>query len=84
MKPELCKSTKNVVRKVVKLSVSDTDVRQCLLFLEKWLELILGWRQIVLGLVVDTNRLTVGICNDYLKQVHELLKCKWHAIRNFL
>ena len=83
MKPELCKSTKNVVRKVVKLSVSDTDVRQCLLFLEKWLELILGWRQIVLGLVVDTNRLTVGICDDYLKQVCELPKCKWHPNRKF-
>ena len=64
--------------------VPDTDVRQWPLSLEKWLELILGWRQIVLGLVVDTNRLTVGICNDCLKQVHELLKCKWHAIRNFL
>ena len=50
----------------------------------KRLELILGWRQIVLGLVVDTNRLTVRICNNYLKQVRKLLKCKWHSNRKFL
>ena len=58
--------------------VPDIDVRQCPLSLEKWLELILGWRQIILGLVVDSNRLTVGITDEYLKQVRELLDCKWH------
>ncbi len=63
--------------------VPDMDIRQCRLSLEKWLELILGWRQTILGLVIDSNRLTVGICNDYLKQVRKLLKCKWHPNRKF-
>ncbi len=55
-------------------SVPDINVQQCPLSLEKWFELILGWRQTILGLVVDSNRLTAEIGNNYLKQVHELLK----------
>jgi len=43
--------------------VPDIDVRQCPLSLEKWLELILGWRQTVLGLIVDSHKLTVRISN---------------------
>ncbi len=62
-------------------SIPDINIWQCPLSLDKWLELILGWCQIVLGLVVDLNRLTVGICNNYLKQVCELLKCKRHPNR---
>ena len=64
-------------------SLPDIDVRQCPLSLEKWLELILGWGQIILGLVVDSNRLTVGITDEYLKQVCELLDCKWHPNRKY-
>ena len=63
--------------------VPDIDVRQCRLSLEKWLELILGWHQTILGLVVDSNRLTVGISDEYLKQVCELLKCKWNPNRKY-
>jgi hypothetical protein len=63
--------------------VPDIDVRQCPLSLEKWLELILGWRQTVLGLIVDSHKLTVGISDEYLKQVRELLKIKWHPKRKF-
>ena len=37
----------------------DTAVRQCPLSLEKWHELIVGPRQIVLGLVMDTNTMRV-------------------------
>jgi len=59
------------------------DVRQCPLSLEKWLELILGWRQIILGLVFDSNILTVGNTDEYLKQVRELLDCKWHSNRKY-
>ncbi len=35
------------------------EVRQCLLSLEKWKELVVGSIQTILGLTVDTNRLTV-------------------------
>jgi hypothetical protein len=51
----------------------DTAVRQCPLSLEKWDKLIVGSRQIVLGLVVDTNKMTVGITDNYLDQVRGLL-----------
>jgi hypothetical protein len=41
--------------------------------MEKWLELIVGPKQIVLGLVIDTNKMTVGITKDYIRQVRTLL-----------
>jgi hypothetical protein len=47
----------------------DISICQCPLSMEKWLELIVGPRQIVLGLVVDTNKMTVGITEDYIQQV---------------
>ena len=45
----------------------DIAVRQCPLSLEKWHELIVGPRQIILGLVIDTNTMTVGISDDYIQ-----------------
>jgi hypothetical protein len=51
----------------------DISVCQCPLSMEKWLELIVGPKQIVLGLVVDTNNMTVGITEDYIQQVQTLL-----------
>jgi hypothetical protein len=52
----------------------DIAVRQCPLSLEKWFKLIVGPRQIILGLVVDTNKMTVGITDKYIERVQELLK----------
>jgi hypothetical protein len=51
----------------------DIAVRQCPLLLEKWYELVVGPRQIVLGLVIDTNKMTVGMTDKYIQQCHELL-----------
>ena len=45
--------------------ISDVEVQQCPLLLKKWIELILGWRQTILGLIVDLNRSTVEISDDY-------------------
>jgi hypothetical protein len=44
--------------------------------MEKWLELIVGPKQIVLGLVVDTNKMTVGITKDYIQKVQTLLNLR--------
>jgi hypothetical protein len=45
----------------------DVAVRQeCPLSLEKWHELIIGPRKIVLGLVVGTDTMMVGITNKYI------------------
>ena len=48
--------------------------RQCPLSLEKWYDLIVGPRQIILGLVFDTNRMTVGITDECIDWVQELLQ----------
>jgi hypothetical protein len=57
-------------------------VRQCPLSLEKWYNLIVGPRQIILGLVVDTNRMTVGIADEYIDRVQELLQL-WNPDQRF-
>ncbi len=57
-------------------------VRQCPLSLEKWHKLIVGPRQIVLGLVVDTTKMTVGIMPEYLQQVRDLLS-NWDSNKRF-
>ena len=44
--------------------------------IEKLHELIIQTRQIVLGLTLDTDRMTLGITEEYLQQVRELLS-KW-------
>jgi hypothetical protein len=60
----------------------DVAIRQCPLSLEKWHELIVGPRQIMLGLVVDTTKMTVGIMPEYLQQVRDLLS-NWDSKKRF-
>jgi hypothetical protein len=45
----------------VVLGKPDTPVRQCPLAMDKWEELIIGAVQTMLGLVINTYKLTVGI-----------------------
>jgi hypothetical protein len=51
----------------------DVTVLQCPLSFKKWHKLIVDPRQIILGLVVDSNKMMVGITDDYIQQVRELL-----------
>ena len=60
----------------------DIAVRQCPLSLEKWFELIVGPRQTVLGLIVDTNKMTVGMTDEYIQQCRELLNL-WDQDQRF-
>jgi hypothetical protein len=60
---------------------SHIEVRQCSLSLEKWDELVVGTVQIVLGLTVDTNKLTIGITPEYRSQVRQLLNESWPTSR---
>jgi hypothetical protein len=48
---------------------SNIEIRQCPLSLEKWEELVIGTVQTILGLTIDTNKLTVGITWEYQNQV---------------
>jgi hypothetical protein len=56
----------------------DIKVRQCPLAMDKWLEQVIGPKQTMLGLIIDTNRLTVPIPLKYLQEVLELLNSTWH------
>jgi hypothetical protein len=56
----------------------NVKVRQCPLATDKWLELVIGPKQTMLGLIIDTNRLTVAISPKYLHEVLELLNFTWH------
>jgi hypothetical protein len=57
------------------------EVRQCPLSLEKWDELVVGLVKTVLGLTVNTNKLTVGITPEYRKQVRGILTSAWSSSR---
>jgi len=57
------------------------EVRQCPISIEKWLELVIGTVQTILGLTVPTNLLTVGIMPQYRQQVFNLITDKWPDTR---
>ncbi len=59
----------------------DVAVRQCPLAMDKGLELVIGPKQTMLGLIIDTNRLTVAIPPKYLQEVLKLLNFIWHPNR---
>ena len=61
-----------------------TEVRQNPLAMDKWIELIVGPQQIMLGLDIRTRSLDVGITSEYLAQVRELLDYEgsWSMICN--
>ncbi len=53
-------------------------VRQCPLAMDKWLELVIGPTKTMLGLIIDTNKLTVYIPYKYLNKVLLLHNSTWH------
>ena len=57
-------------------------VRQCPLAMDKWSELVVGPKQTMLGLIIDTNKLTISIPYKYLKEVLDLLNSTWHPNRH--
>ena len=57
------------------------SVWQCPLAMDKWNKLVIGPRQIGLGLIINTNWLTVAIPTKYLTEVCNLLDSTWHPNR---
>jgi len=49
--------------------VPQIDIRQCPLSLKKWLEMVIGPIQTVLDLYVNTNKMMIGITQEYRQQV---------------
>ena len=60
---------------------ANIEVRQCSLSIKKWEQLVIGPIQTVLGLTVDTNKLTVAITQEYRDEVRELLTLHWPISR---
>jgi hypothetical protein len=63
---------------LVVMGKPDVPVRQCPLATDKWLELVIGPKQTMLGLIIDTNRLTIAIPAKYLQEDLNLLNSTWH------
>ena len=59
----------------------EEELRQCPLAMDKWRDLVIGPRQTVLGLIIDTNRMTVSIPLKYRTEVLALLESTWHHYR---
>ena len=59
----------------------DTALRQCPLAMDKWLELVVGPILIMLGLIIDTNKLTVAISEKYVSELRDLMDTTWHVNR---
>jgi hypothetical protein len=56
----------------------EVAVRQCSLAMDKWLELVIGPRQTMLGLIINANNLTGANPQKYIKEVLDLLNSTWH------
>jgi hypothetical protein len=56
----------------------DVAARQCPLAMDKWLKLVIGPKQTMLGLIINTNRLTITIPAKYLQEVLNLFNSTWH------
>jgi hypothetical protein len=59
----------------------DVAVRQCPLAMDKWIEMLICPKQTMLGLIINTNRLTSAIPAKYLQEVLDLLNSTWHPNR---
>jgi hypothetical protein len=60
---------------------SKIEVCQCPLSIKKWLELVIGTVQTILGLKVNTNLMIVGITPEFCQQVWDLLTNSWPDTR---
>jgi hypothetical protein len=63
---------------LVVMGEPDVAVTQCPLTMDKWLELVIDPKQTMLGLIINTNRLTVSIPAKYLQEVLDLLNSTWY------
>ena len=59
----------------------DKAIQQCPLALDKWVEMVVGPIQTMLGLNLDTNKLMDAIPGSYVSDVHNLINTTWHKNR---
>jgi hypothetical protein len=56
----------------------DTAIQQCPLAQDKWVDLVAGPVQTMLGINLDTNRLTVAILSSNVDNVCDIINATWH------
>ncbi|KAL7525635.1 hypothetical protein ACHAXR_001091, partial [Thalassiosira sp. AJA248-18] len=56
-------------------------LRQCAVAIDKWRQLRVSYKQILLGIEWDTRLMTVGTPDTYREEVLDLLTTTWHASR---
>jgi hypothetical protein len=59
----------------------DTSTQKCPLAQDKWVEVAAGPVQTRLGLILDTNRITVAIPSSYVNEVWAIIDATWHKKR---
>ncbi len=64
---------------LVVMGAPDTSVCQCSLAMDKWGKLQVAPIQTMLGLVIDTNRMTVSVPNNHIQSVRLLIDSIWHT-----
>ncbi len=65
----------------VVMGAPDTSVHQCSLAMDKWEKLQVAPIQTMLGLEIDTNRMTVRVPDDYIQSICQLIDSTWHTHR---
>jgi hypothetical protein len=68
-----------LIKAIFAVMGADTSVHQCSLAMDKWEKLHIAPIQTMLGLVIDTNRMTVSVPDDYIQSVHMLIDSTWHT-----
>jgi hypothetical protein len=63
----------------VVMGAPDTSVCQCSLAMDKWEKHQVAPIQTMLGLVIDTNRMTVSVPDNYIQSVCLLIDSTWHT-----
>ncbi len=61
------------------MGAPDTSVCHCSLAMDKWEKLHIAPIQTMLGLVIDTNRMTLSVPNNYIQSVCMLINSTWHT-----
>jgi hypothetical protein len=61
------------------MGAPDTSVHQCSLAMDKWEKLHVTPIQTMLGLVINTNRMTVSVPNNYIQSICMLIDSTWHT-----
>ena len=56
----------------------NTAIQLCPPALDKWLEMVFGPIQMMLGLNLDTNKLKVAIPGPFFSDVHDINNTTWH------